>query len=1360
LKTNPFDTFSGTERFAIRRRLGAGGMGVVYEAFDRQRGERVALKTIQRLDASSLYRFKNEFRALVDVAHPNLVRLYELFSDKDLWYFTMELVEGANFLDFVCSDAGSAVDDPFDATDPGDACRSTQRDWELECGSAGAAISESAPTDASSMAGKRSTEAGTSGLEPDSPHTDRASSTPSRAQSTDIDPLAPPLAPDSGRRAEPESTLGERSPRSQSAAPSTEAAPKAATTAPQSVQASDRRPDFRRLRLALCQLAEVLVELHAQGRMHRDIKPSNVLVTRQGRLVLLDFGLSKDLDARTDPETTDGHIVGTAAYMAPEQAAGALVTAAGDWYSVGVMLYRALVGRLPHEGKVLHILMEKQRSDPARPRRLCPEIPEDLDRLCMDLLQRDPDKRPTGEEILRRLGAIAPETSRTVAQRRLFVGREPQLAILNAAFDDMCQGRTVGVFVHGRSGVGKSSLIQRFLEGVLDRDLAVILAGRCYEQESVAYKAVDTLIDSLGRYLRRRTRREADPLIPRDVAALAQVFPVLRRVEAVAEAPVRRLDILDPLELRRRAFAALRELLARIGDRRPLVLAIDDLQWGDTDSAILLSDLLRPPDPPVLLFLGSYRSEYATLSPFLRVLLQPEAEAATSRDHHEILLEPLTLAEGRELALRLIGQDDAAAVALAETIVRESGGSPYFVYELVEYLKEGGELGEGGSLSSQISLDSVLGRRIGKLPRGAVSLLEVLAVAGQPLRQAIACKAAGLGATGFSGLALLRSQHLVRGTGLGSLDEVETYHDRIRESVFNHLSDDRRRELNRGLARELEEGGGADPETLGVHFEAAGERARAGQYYAQSADEAALALAFDRAVKLYRRALELGPGDPAALRRTRARLGDALANAGRSVEAAQAYQEAALGADALDLLELQRRAAYQFLVSGHIDEGLAAFGAILDPAGLSLPRTPRRAFWRLLVSRARLRLRGLKFRERAPAEVAKEKLELIDIYRSVAVGISIVDVIRGADYQTRSLLLALKAGEPLRIALALGWEAVHLACEGRRSWQRTSRLVTAATALADRLGHPHALGMASLSAGAAEFLIGRYKAALEPLDRAETIFRDRCTGVIWELDTTRIFNLWSLFYLGRLSELSTRCREIFQEAHERGDRYMVATPGPFVGSFIRLAAADIEGARRFANQALGQWSHHGFHIQHLNFYYGSLYIDSYAGDAAAAWRRITETERLLQSSLLLRIQQVYADVLQHRGRCAVAMAAISTDPTPLLHIAENSARRLNRQRLAWTTAFAQLIRSGIASVQGNTERATRLLADTTRRFEAADMNLFAAAARRQLGRSRGGDEGRDLVDRADACMLAESIVNPARMADCLAPGFRVARGQW
>src|SRR6476469_229845 len=93
--------FLGTERFHIRRRLGSGGMGVVYEAHDRETDKLVALKTLTRAEASHISRFKNEFRSLADVSHPNLAALYEFMSDGQYWFFTMELVQGLTFLEYV-----------------------------------------------------------------------------------------------------------------------------------------------------------------------------------------------------------------------------------------------------------------------------------------------------------------------------------------------------------------------------------------------------------------------------------------------------------------------------------------------------------------------------------------------------------------------------------------------------------------------------------------------------------------------------------------------------------------------------------------------------------------------------------------------------------------------------------------------------------------------------------------------------------------------------------------------------------------------------------------------------------------------------------------------------------------------------------------------------------------------------------------------------------------------------------------------------------------------------------------------------------------------------------------------------------
>ena len=201
------------------------------------------------------------------------------------------------------------------------------------------------------------------------------------------------------------------------------------------------------------------------------------------------------------------------------------------------------------------------------------------------------------------------------------------------------------------------------------------------------------------------------------------------------------------------------------------------------------------------------------------------------------------------------------------------------------------------------------------------------------------------------------------------------------------------------------------------------------------------------------------------IHRLNARLGDALANASRGAEAAAAYLAAVPDAPVADAIELQRGAAMQLLISGHIDKGLATLRTVLEAIGMALPVSPREALISLLMQRARLRLRGLGFRERDPSQIAPADLTRIDVCWSAGAGLSVVDTIRGADFQARGLLLSLAAGEPSRIARALAMEAAHAASTGGSNGRTTTRLFDRAAELASRVEDPYASGMVALARG-------------------------------------------------------------------------------------------------------------------------------------------------------------------------------------------------------------------------------------------------------------------------------------------------------
>ncbi len=523
--------------------------------------------------------------------------------------------------------------------------------------------------------------------------------------------------------------------------------------------------DEERLRSAFLQLAQGVQGLHDTGKLHRDLKPTNVLVTKEGRVVILDFGLVTEVEPEGLHDSVT--LAGTPDYMSPEQGAQLPISPASDWYSAGVMLFQALTGKLPFSGKFFEVMMNKQSKDPPAPIDFDPQVPSDLNELCVGLLHRDPQARPSGREVLRLLSrdhdrseptrsAPAPQAG-AITREAPFIGRDQQLQSLHEAFRQISSGQTVTIYIHGSSGMGKTALMRHFLNELREQHRrVVILEGRCYERESVPYKALDGVVDSLSKYLMSRSQSRIAALIPRDVQALARLFPVMLQVDSVFNAPQDEPDSAEPLALRRRAFNALRELLGRIADRRPLVLYIDDLQWADADSTTLLEDLFRSPDAPPLLLIASFRSEDIDAKPFLRRLLQQ----AGSETHREVAVAPLNEPEAAELVYKLMGLEAPAAESFVASIVREARGNPFLLEQLARYA-----LTSDKATTTGITLAVMLEARLRLLPKGSRQFLDTLAVAARPVNPEVAYKAAGLKGDELRLIGALRVAQLLRSGG-------------------------------------------------------------------------------------------------------------------------------------------------------------------------------------------------------------------------------------------------------------------------------------------------------------------------------------------------------------------------------------------------------------------------------------------------------------------------------------------------------------------------------------------------------------------------------------------------------------------
>jgi hypothetical protein len=1086
--------------------------------------------------------------------------------------------------------------------------------------------------------------------------------------------------------------------------------------------------DEPRLRAALAQLAEGLRFLHDSGKVHCDIKPSNVLVTKSGRVVILDFGLVAEPGAPT-LASAGARVValGTPGYMPPERVLGAAIDPSADAYAIGVMLFRALTGEYPFPDGSIADMLARRNVAPPRPSEHAPDVPAWLDDLCVQLLDPNPDARPSPTEILARLGAL-PTDRAPLEDTSEFVGRQQERALAERIFAESAR-RAALVAFEGPSGIGKTALLDQFLA---DRAAghgaqgprSVVLRGRCYEHEAIPYKAVDGVIDALAEYL---SRAPFDFQLPPDAPLLAVLFPVLERVCGFWNGKGNANDSAavpanaDPSDrayaMRRAAERAARALLSRISARGPLVIAIDDFQWADADSIAFLAALRQPPEaPPFLLLLASRNEVSAKLGP----------------DITRIALTALPIDDACLLAERVLaGDSDLSPRALAE----EAGGNPFFIHELGRRSR--------AHARGTTRLDDVRAERLSTLHPDARAALELVALAGAPITQRIVADAAALSLASIShALHDLRAERLVRTTGPRPSDDVETYHDRIREALVARLPSPVRAARHRALALALERAAPDDLESLVTHFEAGGDTPKAAHYAARAGDRAAQALAFERAAAFYERALAhsspsvRGDGGADKLRLKHA---DALANAGLAAEAAVAYRLAASEADAEHALEMRSRAADQLLRCGRLDEGLGALRAVLDEVGVRTPNSPTTSFASLLFHRARIRVRGLAYREpTGSAPIARADLVRVDALWAAAARLGAIDTIRAADFQARHLLLSLQLGDPFRVARALLAEAVFVSTAGPAHAPRARELVDQARALVTRLDHPYTTAFLEFVQGLAAYEFGHYHDAFTRLDQAAHLYATTCTGARHDAAVAQRFALDCLYNLGDLATICQRVPALLEDAQRRGDLYLAAELQTGLPNVIHLCADDPVAARRATDEGIAQWSQRSFYLQHYYHALASAHIALYVGDGVEAHRIVEEAWRGLQRSLLLQLQAVSTEARYLRARAAIAEGSPRA-----LALAENIARSLEKGLVPAEPGYAAAVRGGVAVRKGEVERAVLELDRADRVLSACGVTMVAAACRVQRARLRGDWNG---AEDAETFMRERGVAKPARFA--------------
>jgi predicted ATPase/GAF domain-containing protein len=463
------------------------------------------------------------------------------------------------------------------------------------------------------------------------------------------------------------------------------------------------------------QLTDALALVHDRGVIHRDLKPANIVVNAEtGVVKLIDFGLaSKIVRERREPTNPAG-MVGTLVYMSPEQTGrmNRPIDHRTDLYSLGVTFYEVLCGQPPFTSsdplELIHSHIAKQV---VPPHQLDPSIPVALSEVVTKLLAKNAEDRyqtarGLHADLLRcqqQLRSAQPhevfalgahDRAETLQLSQRMYGRGPQRERLLAAFDRVAAGSRELALVRGSAGIGKSSLVAE-VHRPMTKARGYVIRGKCDPlQRNTPYTALLEAFRSLLRELLTESeerlvgwRDRLTQALGSNAPLIAEVLPELRLFIGEQPAPTE----VGPTEARRRFDRTFLRFVGAFAHREhPLVVVLDDLQWVDSATLRILSQVLTSPDCTHLLVVGAYRSEEVDASHPLVATMGSLREAGVRSD--ELELGMLELADVTALVADTLACTTDAAQPLATLVHGKTGGNPFFIGELLRSLRDEGLL--------------------------------------------------------------------------------------------------------------------------------------------------------------------------------------------------------------------------------------------------------------------------------------------------------------------------------------------------------------------------------------------------------------------------------------------------------------------------------------------------------------------------------------------------------------------------------------------------------------------------------------------------------------------------------------------